>query len=126
MSYESLNMARQKAYESGFSQKMMDNFRIDELFSKAGANKFRSYAYYFIVPSFLFILLSPGLILSIPPVANCDTKVKEPVAPGRVTWYNAFVHSIVFGVLVTFLFWYGSRNKIVFPYYNSVKDLASS
>jgi hypothetical protein len=101
---------------SDFSEKMTDNFNIQRFFDKASANKFRAYVFYFFMPAFLFLLLSPGLLLSIPPTEDCDTGVKKPIAPKRVTFYNALVHSIVFGIVIFLLFWYGSHHKIVFPF----------
>jgi len=101
---------------SEFSKKMMNNFHIDELFSKVSEDKFRAMVYYFGLPVFFFIILAPGLLISIPPVKDCDTGVSKPFAPGRITVGNTVVHSIIFGLVIVGLFWYGSKHRIAFPF----------
>ena len=61
----------------------------------------------------LYIVLAPGLILSIPPTVNADkdsTVVTDTsfLYTGRVTPWNALVHALVFVLLYVFL-------KIKFP-----------
>jgi len=98
------------------TDRMTENLKIQQYFNKASTDKFRAYVYYFLLPVFFFVVLAPGLLISIPPVDDCDSGVKKPIAPSRVTWTNALVHGFVFGGLVFLLFWYGSLHRIVFPF----------
>ena len=57
-----------------------------------------------IVPVVLFILLSPGLLLTIPPLD------KGYIMSGQMSWQSVLVHAVVF-----FLVYLGLRN--LFPDY---------
>jgi hypothetical protein len=58
---------------------------------------------YFVVPFILFVLLSPGLIISIPPTVPYKDKTAPAslFATGHSTFLNTFFHGIVF----LLLFW---------------------
>lgn len=95
---------------------MEHNINVDKIFSKINQDKFRSLVWYFGIPFFLFIILAPGLLVSLPPVKDCDSRISKPIAPGRVTFYNTIVHALLFLAVIVFLFWAGSKNNITFPF----------
>lgn len=107
-----------------FSKKMVHNAKVDDIFSKINQDKFRSLMWYFFIPFFLFVVLSPGLIISLPPVKDCDDRISKALAPGRVTFYNTIVHAVVFIVLVFGIYLFGSRNNIAFPFCASSLKMA--
>ncbi len=94
---------------SGFFQGAQDAFGSSEAVALARKNNFGSN---YLVPFLLFVVLSPGLLLSIPPAVKAnESDVKGTAAgavepekvwfgPRRVTWTNTLVHAIVYVVLM--------------------------
>ena len=76
----------------------------------------RSVLWYFWWPLFFFVILAPGFILSIPPAQDCDDNVVKPIAPGRVTVQNVFVHAAIFIVIIVAMYYAGAKMGILAPW----------
>ena len=81
----------------------------------------RGILYYLLVPIFFFVLLAPGLMLSIPPVYACNANTKTILSPGTITWDNTLVHAVVFGLLVAITFAIGAKSGFDFPFHVPLK-----
>jgi hypothetical protein len=94
-------------------------FQTSDLVGVARKNDFGTN---FLTPFLLFVLLAPGLILSIPSTvkANEDPEAadakKTYFMSGRVDWASALVHALVFTVLLYVL------KTMVFPRVLSILD----
>ena len=81
----------------------------------------RGILYYLLVPVFFFVLLAPGLMLSIPPVEACNATKKTVFSPGSITWGNTIVHAVLFGLLVAATFAIGAKSGFDFPFHVPLK-----
>jgi len=87
---------------SSFFQGAQDAFASSEAVALARKNNVGTN---FIIPALLFMVLAPGLVLSIPATTKADevdsaTSKKHYLATHRVTWASAAVHALVFVVLL--------------------------
>lgn len=85
-----------------FFQGAQDAFASSEAVALARKNNLGTN---YIVPALLFLVLAPGLVLSIPATTKADevdsaTSKKQWVMSGRVTWASAAVHALVYVVLL--------------------------
>ena len=85
-----------------FFQGAQDAFASSEAVALARKNNLGTN---YIVPALLFLVLAPGLVLSIPATTKADeadsaTSKKHWVMSGRVTWASAAVHALVYVVLL--------------------------
>jgi hypothetical protein len=93
------------------------SFVIDALHKEQAKTIVRSVIWYFGWPLFFFIILAPGFLISLPPAVDCDDGVRKPIAPERTTVANVFLHSVIFIVLIIFMYWYGAKHLgIYFPF----------
>ena len=81
----------------------------------------RGILYYLLVPVFFFVLLAPGLMLSLPPVYACNASKKTVFSPGAINWANTSVHAVVFGILVAVTFAIGAKSGFDFPFHVPLK-----
>lgn len=70
--------------------------------------KFLMLFVYLLVPALLFLLLSPGMLLTLPPVKVGGAQGKI-WASGQTSWEAAAVHSVVFLLLITVIFYFAHR-----------------
>jgi hypothetical protein len=77
--------------------------------------KVTSYAWYFIAPIFIIYIFSPGFLISIPAVKHCDSKDVSNFTPGRVTWINVIVSSLLIWGLILLHYFIGASVGIAFP-----------
>ena len=85
--------------------------------STSGENMMlQSWFVYAVLPILAFIILSPGLVFSLPPVTYCDDHSKTGViATKRVTALTTFVHSLAFITLLALIFALGSSLHLTHP-----------
>lgn len=81
----------------------------------------RGVLYYLLVPVFFFVLLAPGLMLSIPGEYACNASKKTVFSPGTITWTNTLVHALLFGLLVAITFAIGAKSGFDFPFHVPLK-----
>lgn len=106
------------AYKSS-SRPQFVKFIDDKLSEHIDKFFIRGLLWYFGWPLFFFVLLAPGWLVSIPPVASCDDGVKKPIAPGRATTSNVLLHACLFTLLVGVMFVLGAKMGIDFPFHFS-------
>jgi hypothetical protein len=81
----------------------------------------RGVLYYLLVPVFFFILLAPGLMLSLPAAYACNATKRTVFSPRTVTWPNTLLHAVVFGILVAVTFAIGAKSGFDFPFHVPLK-----
>lgn len=74
-----------------------------------------SWLIYALLPIIAFVLLVPGLILSIPKTRNCDNAQSSYVFTSRSTLTTVFVHSFVFLLALVGIFSLGAALHLSHP-----------
>lgn len=83
----------------------------------------RNWLWYIIAPLTVMYTLMPGLLISIPPVRECDGSDKSTWAkPRRVTATSALIHVVVIWTLIILIFYVGSKCGFAFPFTGNVVD----
>lgn len=77
---------------------------LEDIRAEAHKQSLATWAYYLGIPVFLYLLLAPGLFISIPAETDCETGVSKTWSPAHVTIANTFVHLIVF-FLIVYIVW---------------------
>ena len=82
----------------------------------------RNWLWYIVAPIVVMYTFMPGLLISLPPVRECDSDTSTWAKPRRVTAWNTLVHVVLIWSIILLIFYVGAKCGFPFPFTHHVVD----